>query len=418
MPKSNRIIFHIDVNSAYLSWEAVYRLQHGSSVDLRTIPSVIGGDVTSRHGIVLAKSIPAKKYKIQTGETLYSARMKCPNLVVIPPRYYLYMQCSNEMVRILREYSPSIQRYSIDEVFMDFSNMEPHFGDPVKAAHEIKDRIRAELGFTVNIGISTNKLLAKMASEFEKPDKVHTLFPEEIPAKLWPLPVEELFMIGRATAPKLYKRGIFTVGQLAALDPNVLRQWLKSYGIMIWNFANGYEDSPVRDDGIPMKGLGNSNTLAFDVEDAQTAHRVLLSLTETTAMRLRDAKKCAGVVSVSMTDKDFHTYSHQGKLDVPTDCTDAIYQKARELFDEAWQGEPLRRMGIRLTQLCSNDFFQLSFFVKNTEKHRALDAAVDKIRLKYGSRAIFRSSFLYSGISPCMGGVLEEEDYPMMSSIL
>ena len=171
MEAKNPIIFHIDVNSAYLSWEAVYRLQHGDTLDLRTIPSVVGGDVTARRGIVLAKSMPTKPYKIKTGESLYSARLKCPVLVIVPPRYDLYMQCSKALISILEEYSPSIQQFSIDEVFLDFTNMEVHWGDPVKAAHRIKERIKKELGFTVNIGISSNKLLAKMASDLQKPDK-------------------------------------------------------------------------------------------------------------------------------------------------------------------------------------------------------------------------------------------------------
>ena len=195
--QNGRVIFHIDVNSAYLSWEAVYRLQHGESVDLRTIPSIVGGDPKTRRGIVLAKSIPAKKYKIQTGETVLQAVMKCPDLVIVPPRYDVYIQASSAMLDILKQYSPKIQRFSIDEVFLDYTYMERHFGDPVTAAHRIKDHIHKELGFTVNIGISTNKLLAKMAGDFEKPNKVHTLFPEEIEEKMWPLPIENFLCAGQ-----------------------------------------------------------------------------------------------------------------------------------------------------------------------------------------------------------------------------
>lgn len=418
MSQARRIIFHIDVNSAYLSWEAVYRIQHGDPVDLRDIPSVVGGDPATRHGIVLAKSIPAKKYKIQTGEGLFSARMKCPGLVVVPPRYELYMQCSRAMLELLREYSSCIQRYSIDELFMDYTGMERHFGPPVEAAYSIKDRIRRELGFTVNIGISSNKLLAKMASELEKPDKVHTLFPEEIPEKMWPLPVGELFMVGRATAPKLYRRGIYTIGDLANTDPQLLKQWLKSYGLLIWSYANGYDQSPIRDNGYPMKGLGNSTTIPFDVEDRETACMVLLSLVETVAMRLRDANRCAQVISVSIKNSSFEWYSHQRKIPVPTDVTNIIYRHARELLDEMWRGEPIRHMGVRLSELCSSDFYQLSLFEGDRERDRRLDRAVDGIRMKYGARSVIRSSFLHTGLNPITGGVLEQEDYPMMSSIL
>lgn len=418
MTKPKRVIFHIDVNSAFLSWEAVYRIQHGDPTDLRTVAAVVGGDPSTRHGIVLAKSIPAKEYGIHTGEALFTARKKCPDLVVVPPRYHLYMQSSRAMLEILSQYSCCIQRYSVDEVFMDYTGMEEHFGDPVGAACKIKERIRSELGYTVNIGISCNKLLAKMASEFEKPNRVHTLFPEEIPEKMWPLPVEELFMVGRATASKLHRKGIFTIGELANTDPELLKYWLKSHGLLIWSYANGYEDSPVRDDGYPMKGMGNSTTTGFDVEDRRTAHMVLLSLVETVAMRLRDAGKCARVISVSVKNKYFVSCSHQRKLEVPADTTRAIYENVRELFDELWDGEPIRHMGVRVSELCGNDFYQLSFFEQDNEKNKKLDRALDRIRLRYGARSVIRSSFLHSGLSPLAGGGLQEEDYPMMSSIL
>jgi len=417
MGTKNRIIFHIDVNSAYLSWEAAYRLQHGATLDLRTIPSAVGGDATTRHGIILAKSIPTKPYKIQTGESLYSARLKCPNLTVVPPRYHLYMQCSKALVSLLEEFSPSIQRFSIDEVFLDYSNMDIHWGDPIDAAHRIKDRIKEELGFTVNIGVSSNKLLAKMASDFEKPDRVHTLFPHEIQGKMWPLPVEELFMVGRATTSKLHKKGIFTIGQLAISDPELLTQWLKSHGRLIWQLANGLEDSPIRED-YPVKGLGNSATLPFDAEDRETSHRALLSLIETVAMRLRDIRKFAGVLSISIKDRDFQSYSHQRKLEVPTHSTNILYGIACELFDELWQGQPLRHLGVRASQLHRDDLYQLSFFKGDIERQKALDTAVDKIRAQYGCDSVMRSSFLYSGLSPMMGGVIQEEEYPMMSSLL
>lgn len=414
---NNRIIFHIDVNSAYLSWEAIYRLQHGAAIDLRTIPSAVGGDATTRHGIILAKSIPTKPYKIYTGETLYSAMLKCPDLVVVPPRYPIYMQCSKALVSLLEDYSPSIQQFSIDEVFLDYTNMEPHWGIPVEAAHRIKDRVREELGFTVNIGISSNKLLAKMASDFKKPDNVHTLFAHEVRKKMWPLPVEELFMVGRATTAKLHSKGIFTIGELATTDPKLLTQWLKSHGRLIWELANGIENSPVRE-GFPVKGLGNSATLPFDVEDRKTGHRALLSLTETVAMRLRYIKKSAGVLSVSIKDRDFESCSHQRKLDVPTHSTNILYQVACQLFDELWQGQPLRQVGIRASELYSDDLYQLSFFETNIEKQRALDHAVDEIRAQYGCDSIIRSCFLHSGLSPMMGGIIQEEEYPVMSSIL
>jgi DNA polymerase-4 len=414
-----RIIFHIDVNSAYLSWEAAYRLQHGNPIDLREIPAVVGGDPTTRHGIVLAKSIPAKRFKVQTGETLYSALSKCPELVIARPNYLLYRQCSQALGNILREYSPVIQQFSVDEYFLDFTQMKNLFGDPIETAYRIKDQIKNELGFTVNIGISTNKLLAKMASEFEKPDKVHTLFPDEIPLKMWPLPIEELFMVGRATTRKLRNRGIQTIGDLAHCDVRLLLPSLKSFGQLIWNYANGIENSPVKPGGrIDVKGMGNSTTMSFDVEDRKTAHLVLLSLVETVSARLRQDHSQACLIAISFRTNEFLSYSHQRKISHTTDCTDEIWGISCQLFDELWQSQPLRHVGVRVSDLCQDDFVQLSLFEKDYTKLRKLDQAVDSIRSRFGSQAIIRSSYLHSGLRSMTGGVIEEEDYPMMSSIL
>ncbi|MDP4090873.1 MAG: DNA polymerase IV [Bacillota bacterium] len=414
-----RLIFHIDVNSAYLSWEAVYRLQHGEQVDLREIPSVVGGDEASRHGIVLTKSIPAKKYNIKTGETLFNARVKCPELVIVPPRYWLYMQSSAAMYEILQGYTPQIQRFSIDESFLDFSNMEHLYPDYLELANTIRERIKNELGFTVNIGISNNKLLAKVASDLKKPDRIHTLFPQEIKEKMWPLPVEDLFMVGRASTEKLNRLNIFTIGDLANYDINILKSRLKSYGTMIWNYANGIENSEVRKSNyIEMKGMGNSTTIAFDVEDRETAHKVLLSLCETIGMRLRDSHNSCRVISVSIRGSDLISYSHQRRLDVATDSTRKITEAVWSLFDSAWKGNKIRHLGVHVTELGSNDFYQ-SYLLDdfNYEKDRAVNEAIDKIRLKYGSRAIMRSCFLNSGLSSMCGGV-GEEGYPLMTSML
>ncbi|MDR3586887.1 MAG: DNA polymerase IV [Desulfosporosinus sp.] len=416
---SQRIIFHIDVNSAYLSWEAVHRLQHGDPLDLRTVPSVVGGDPVTRHGIVLTKSIPAKKYDIQTGESIMSASAKCPGLIIVRPNYGLYMQCSRAFGDILREYSPVIEQYSIDEYFLDFTNMERLFKDPVEAAYIIKDRIKNELGFTVNVGISVNKILAKMASELKKPDKVHTIFPNEIAEKMWVLPIEELFMVGRATAKKLRSRAINTIGDLAHYDPKILKLFLKSHGMLVWNYANGNEASPVRESRRPLiKGIGNSTTIPFDVSDKTNAHLVLLSLTETVAARLRQAKYYARLVSVSLKTNEFYTCSHQRKFSSPIDCTNAIHELACKLFDELWKGEPVRQLGVRVSELTQNDYHQLALFEKDYEKQRTVDRAVDSIRERFGNSSVFRSSFLNSGVRFSSGGTVDDEEYPMMSSQL
>lgn len=415
-----QIVFHIDANSAYLSWEAIYRLQHGAATDLRTIPAVVGGDQENRHGIILAKSIPAKAYRIMTGESLFVAKLKCPHLVIVPPNYGLYMKCSNAMYELLQEYSPYVQRFSVDEAFLLYPQeyLAEKFGDSVAAANLIKERIKKELGFTVNIGVSTNKLLAKMAGELKKPDLVHTIWPEEIKTKLWPLPVEELFMVGRATVPKLHLMGIKTIGDLAQSDPKGLEQRMKSHGLLIWRYANGVDDSQFGCQRPFIKGIGNSTTTAFDVEDQRTASQFLLSLTEMVAFRLRQAGACCKLVAVSIKDSSFSYSSHQSKLGTATDCTQEIYEIAQKLFMEIWRNQPLRQLGVRVSELDWNTEMQLSLFTyRETEKQQALDTAIDKIRNKYGSHSIMRSVFLHSGVPPISGGV-GEEDYQMMSSIL
>lgn len=416
----NEVVFHVDVNSAYLAWEAVDRLQHGSPVDLRNLTAVIGGDEASRHGIVLAKSGPAKKYGILTGETLYAARQRCPGLIVIPPRYNLYMQCSSALIEILRQYSPVVQQYSIDEAFLScyLPAKDPQEG--MKTAHRLKEQVKRELGFTVNVGIGPNKLLAKMASEFEKPDKVHTLFHHEMRTKMWPQPIDELFFVGRATARKLRGYGIYTIGALAALDPALVHAWLKKPGLLIWQYANGKDYSQVTEQSPPIKSIGNSNTIAFDVTDRDTAHQILLALTETAAMRLRAIDQCTRVVAVAIRSHELFTYRHQRKVQTPLDSTSLIWHQACQLFDESWKGEPIRHLGVHLSELCGNDFYQLSIFDQHNEKLSRLDQTIDQLRSRFGNSSVFRGCFAHSPIRPLMGGVLQEqeEEYPMMTSQL
>ena len=414
----NRIIMHIDANSAYLSWEAAYRLQHGASVDLRTIPSVVGGDEASRHGIVLAKSIPAKKYGIQTGETLFSVRQKCPNITIVPPNYYLYMQCHNALMEILKDFSPKVQVYSIDEAFIDYTGMKIVHGDPVEAAYKLKDRVKNELGFTVNVGVSYNKLLAKMAGELKKPDKVHTILNEkEMKEKMWPLPIEDLFMVGRATAPKLHRLNILKIGQLAQADSTLLQYHLKSWGKLIQDYANGIEDSVVAPYAHPpIKGIGNSMTIPFDIESKDDARKVLLSLCEMVGMRLRQAGLCGKLVSVYLRGSDLNGKGHQRKYTAATDNTMRIFKRASELMDEMWPNKPLRGMGIRVSELVPYDFLQLTIFEKYDEMKKKLDDTIDNLRLRFGANSVMRSCFLGSGLAPVSGGVIE--DFKMMSSIL
>jgi DNA polymerase-4 len=414
-----RTIMHIDVNSAFLSWQAVYNLQRGENLDLRDIPSAVGGSQADRRGIILAKSIPAKKYGITTGEVIWQARQKCPELVVVPPNYDLYVKCSNMLYETMKEYSPKLQRFSIDEMFLDYTGMEPHFGQAVEAAHLIKDRIKGELGFTVNIGIGSNKLTAKVAGDFKKPDMVHTLFPQEIERKMWPLPVGDLFMVGRQTNKKLLEMNINTIGDLARADRKFLCGRLKSFGNLVWCYANGIDESPVHSGYyLQMKGIGNSTTIKFDVTESKIAYKVLLSLTESVSLRLRAARACCRVVSVEIRTAGLDFYSHQRKLMAHTNITMEIFEVVRELFDECWKSEKIRHLGVRVTDLCSDEFIQASIFDEQCKyKKQALDGAMDVIRGRYGNDSVMRAIFVDREFAPMSGGS-GAEDYPIMSSIL
>lgn len=397
------IIFHIDVNSAYLSWTAVEELKNGGERDLRMIPAIIGGNQESRHGVVLAKSLPAKKYGIRTGEPVANAFRKCPNLVMEPPDHKLYSEYSRRLMEFLRTYTPDIEQVSVDECYMDFTGIAHRFYSPVEGALEIKNRIYEKFGFTVNIGISVNKLLAKMASDFEKPNKVHTLFPEEIQLKMWPLPVSELYMAGRSSVEQLKKLEIHTIGDLAQMNPEILELHLKSHGRMLWESANGRGDDSVVSVRADAKGIGNSVTLPKDVVTREEAKEVLLHLAESVGARLREAGQKAGMLSVEIRYHTFENSSHQRQLFRATSNDSEIYHIAVELFDELWDKRPVRLLGIRSSKLQKEDEpEQLSIFdiqreqkdAARTEKQKRLDKALDEIRKKYGEDAVKRGRFL------------------------
>ncbi len=398
METRKRIIFHIDVNSAFLSWEALEQLKQGSTVDLRTIPSIVGGDPSKRHGIVLAKSVPAKKYGIITGEPVFQALKKCPNLTVVSPTHHIYSQNSRAMIELLQTYSPDIEQFSIDECFIDATGLRLRFGDDYMAlAVRIKNHIHDELGFTVNIGISENKLLAKMASDFQKPDKVHTLFPEEIQQKMWPMPVSELFMVGKAATARFEMMGIKTIGDLAKANPIVLEQQLKKYGLMIWDYANGRDDSPVQTQEAEAKDLSNETTVSFDITDKETARLYILSLSETVGMRLRKAGLYAGVIAIHIKNSNFESYSRQRKLDNATQDTNVIFSTAAELFEQVWKRDPVRLIGVATSQLQRDPIQQLDMFSMGCPKQAnrvKLDESIDKIREKYGQDYVVRGSLL------------------------
>lgn len=399
------IIFHIDVNSAYLSWSALSLLEKGSKTDLRQIPAIIGGDMEKRHGVVLAKSIPAKKYGIVTGEPIVNAMRKCPFLRLEAPDHHLYAEKSRQLMQLLSDICPEIEQVSVDECYMDYTPISHLYPSPYEAAVMIKDKVRDTFGFTVNIGISDRKILAKMASDFRKPDLVHTLYSYEIKEKMWPLPVSSLFMCGKSSVEVLRKLEIETIGQLAGSDKKILEAHLKSHGTLLWEYANGIDDSPVVSTPPDSKGVGNSTTLSKDVTEREEACKTLLSLSESVAARLRKAGQLAGMVSVEIKYSNFRSVSHQTMLYSPSDTSRIIYDIACRLFDELWDHSPIRLLGVRTSKLVSaTEPIQLSLFDLNavagnekepaSEKLAALDKALDDIRNKFGNDAVVRGSLL------------------------
>ena len=397
MEKKQRQILHVDVNNAFLSWTALDRLNQGEKVDIREIEAVIGGDESKRSGIVLAKSMKAKRRGVYTGETLYQARLKCPNLQVFKGDYKSYKKHSNDLYKILLEYTEKIERFSIDECFLD---MTDYLGNDtlLNKAYEINRRVKKELGFTVNVGVAHNKLLAKMASDFTKPDKVHTLFEEEIPSKMWTLPVSELFMLGRKTIPKLSNMRIKTIGDLAKQDKAEMVKKFGKHGLLMWEYANGINNSEVNYLEEKPKGIGNSVTLPRDISSKEEIEKVLLTLAEQVAYRLRRYNMYANVVNVQLRTKDFKDFSHQKKLMSPTSNTKNIYELAKILLGEMYKrGTFIRLVGLRVDNLIEKDEMQLSLFNDaNDQKQEKLDKVVDELKNKYGYESITRAGKLNS----------------------
>ena len=392
------MIFHIDVNSAFLSWTAVKLLNEGYPQDIRQIPAIVGGDSTTRHGIVVAKSIPAKKYGIETAEPVASAMRKCPNLVMVPPEHKYYSQQSRMLMDYLRTFCPVIEQVSIDECYMLYDPMKDRFASPEEAAYAIKDGVREKFGFTVNVGISDRKVLAKMASDFEKPDKVHTLYASEIYEKMWPLPIRDLFMCGKSAAKKLSQMGIRTIGDLAQTDRSIVESWLKSHGGMLWEFANGIDESTVHPVREEVKGVGNSTTLERDVTTAKAAYPILKDLCQSVSARLKKKDFRANSICVEIKYADFHSVSHQKGMYFSSNEVDDLWHDSVELFDELWNGEPIRLLGVRTTKLEHMDepqqmnIFEFQKQLESNERSRKLEDAMRQINDKYGKDTIRRGS--------------------------
>ena len=387
-----RVIFHVDVNSAFLSWEAARRVADGES-DLRLVPSAVGGDPNSRVSIISAKSIPAKKYGITTGEPVSLALRKCPELVVVPPDFKLYRKCSADFIAICRTYTPLLEQFSIDECFLDMTGMELIYPDIVATAYDLKNRIREELGFTVNVGVGSNKLLAKMASDFEKPDKVHTLFYNEIAAKMWPLPIGDLFLAGKSATQKLMGAHIRTIGDLAAQDEKYIKNLLgEKSGALLYSYAHGIDDSELSSEREDAKSYSMSTTLEENVVTKERAYDILRMLSETVSHKMRQDGAYAGCVSVTIRSDEFVNKSHQRMLYNPTNISSEVFSTAKMLFDEMWDEKtPLRLLNVGLSNITKEEYEQLSLFTdESKEKSRKVDKLMDTLSDKYGKNVVKR----------------------------
>ncbi len=393
--KPNKIFFYVDVNNAFLSWTAVELLKAGYKTDIRTIPSIIAGDEELRHGIVLAKSPVAKELGIKTAEPIFQAKKKCPSLKIYQIQWDIYTKYSKLLYKYYRTYTDKVLPYSIDECCLDMTGCIMAGETPESLAKTMSTYIKETWGFTVNIGIAPNRLLAKMASDLEKPDKVHTLFLNEIESKMWPLPIEELYMCGKKSQEKLHMLGIKTIGDLAKYDEKVLSKRLGKLGTMLFEYANGIDDEELCYDEWKPKGIGNSTTLPKDSNDINKLEKVLLTLCEETTYRLRKEGMLANTVSVQLKTKEFVSTSHQGGLNSPTSSTKLIYQKAKELLREMYHNEYIRLVGIRVENLKDTKEGQISMFdTGKDEELEKLDLVIDNLKDRFGTSAIKRGGEL------------------------
>jgi len=386
----DRIIMHIDVNNAFLSWSAIDMLKNGFKHDIRYRYAIIGGDESQRRGIVLAKSNLCKKNGVITAETIYNARRKCPYLEIYPPNFKIYKEYSDKMYNYLLNYTDIIERYSIDECFLDYTDSQILFGDPIKLAYKIKEDIKKQFGFTVNVGIGNNKLCAKMASDFSKPDKVHTLFINEIKEKMWPLQIEELFMVGKSSSKKLRELGINTIEDLAKTNPDKLVKYFKNRTISMIESANGIDNSKVEYEYSDPKSISSSTSLPYNYKTKEEIYNVLKELSNDTANRLKKSNLFANNVSIWIKYSDFTKISKQVKLNNPINNEIDIYNNAVKLFNKIWNEESIRAVCVGISDFSKTNSIQLDLFSKSKQKEekkedKRLTDTIDKLNKKYNN---------------------------------
>lgn len=382
------IVFHIDVNNAFLSWTAVELLKT-TKYDIRNSYAVIGGDESCRKGIVLAKSNCCKKLGIYTSETLFSAKKKCRVLKVYKPDYELYQRCSRDLFDLLLEFTDDVEIISIDECYLDYTPLQLIYPDYMEFAKMLQNIIFEKLGFTVNIGIANNKLCAKMASDFLKPNKIHTLFEDEIYLKMYPLDVGDLYGVGVKTSVKLKKIGIMTIGDLANMEQDVLDINFKN-SINLINLAKGIDYSVVDSKKSEPDSISNEITLKKDVLYKEDLFIFLLELSEKVGLRLRNKNLYCKTICVILKDEHFKRRTKQITLKQATNLSDIIYKTSLNLLDEMWNDEKIRLIGIKLDKLVNTRNIQLSLF--DNFEDDTLEKVVDGLKMKYGTEILTKST--------------------------
>lgn len=411
----DRVILHCDLNSFYASVECLHHPEY------RNVPMAVGGDVEKRHGIILAKNQLAKKAGVTTGEALWQARQKCPNLVLVKPNFTQYLRFSRMVRAIYADYSDKIESFGIDEVWIDVTESLHLFGTPQELADAIRERVKTELGVTVSVGVSFNKVFAKLGSDYKKPDATTVITRDNMSQIVWPLPIEDLLYVGRATAQKLHLLGIYTIGDCACTDVNTLKRRLGKWGEYLWRFSNGMDNSPVNVQYYEpqVKSIGNSTTCPRDLRDLQDVKIVTYILCESVAARLKEAKLVAQVISVGVRDVNLNSFTRQIKLSAPTHLSDDIAAAAMDLFEKNVDfSTPLRSIGVKASDLSVMELpTQLDLFTDQVAHQKSLDLenTLGVIRERYGfdsvQRLMMKEDPLLSSFNPKQDHVIFPESY-------
>lgn len=390
----SRTILHVDMNNFYASVECLYR------PEIRHLPVAVAGDPANRHGIILAKNMLAKKLGVKTGEAIWQAKLKAPNLVTVPPDFRKYLKFSRLARKILYDYTDQVEPFGIDENWIDVSGSAALFGDGSSIANSIRLRIREELGITVSIGVSFNKVFAKLGSDLKKPDAVTLIPKDRYKTIVWPLPVEDLLYVGRSTLKKLHNIGVMTIGNLATCDTEVLHSVLGKWGDVLWFFANGRDTSPVRkiNESAAVKSIGNGTTCPRDLTDNEDVRLVFTVLAESIAARLRDYGLKATGIQIHVRDNMLYSFSRQKKITKATYLSDDILKAAMELFTGfyTWP-RPIRSISLRAIDLVTEkDYVELSLFEDNEKllAQENLAHTIDCLRRRFGHAAVIKASYL------------------------